>query len=60
MPTAAERLENITDRIEMARRRFGPPPVHVQLVSVSKTFDAAAILLFLDAGQRVFGENRVQ
>ena len=27
---------------------------------MSKTFDAAAIRPFLDAGQRVFGENRVQ
>ena len=30
------------------------------LVAVSKTFDAAAILPVIDAGQRVFGENRVQ
>lgn len=60
MPTAAERLHIITDRIEQARRRFGPPPDRVQLVAVSKSFDAAAIRPFLDAGQRVFGENRVQ
>jgi pyridoxal phosphate enzyme (YggS family) len=60
MSTAAERLKEITDRIERARRRFGPPPDRVQLVAVSKTFDAAAIRPFLDAGQRVFGENRVQ
>ena len=60
MPTAAERLKNIIDRIETARRRFGPPPDRVQLVAVSKTFDVAAIRPFLDAGQRVFGENRVQ
>ena len=57
---AAERLENIHERIEKARRRFGPPANRVELVAVSKTFDAAAIRPFLDAGQRVFGENRVQ
>ena len=57
---AAERLENIHERIEKARRRFGPPPDQVELIAVSKTFDAAAIRPFLDAGQRVFGENRVQ
>jgi len=57
---AAERLEIIRTRIEKARRRFGPPPERVELIAVSKTFDAAAIRPFLDAGQRVFGENRVQ
>lgn len=60
VPNAAERLAIVTARIERARRRFGPPPDKVTLVAVSKTFDAAAIRPFLDAGQRVFGENRVQ
>jgi len=60
MDNAAERLEIIRTRIEKARQRFGPPPERVELVAVSKTFDAAAIRPFLDAGQRVFGENRVQ
>lgn len=60
VPSAAERLDTIRSRIERARRRFGPPPEHVTLVAVSKTFDADAIIPFLDAGQRVFGENRVQ
>ena len=32
----------------------------VTLVCVSKTFDAAAIAPALEAGERVFGENRVQ
>jgi pyridoxal phosphate enzyme (YggS family) len=32
----------------------------VTLVAVSKTFDADAIRPMLEAGQRVFGENRVQ
>ncbi len=57
---AAERLENILSRIERAQRRFGPPPERVELVAVSKTFDADAIRPFLEAGQRLFGENRVQ
>lgn len=66
MPEAAERLETIRTRIERARGRFGPPhsagaPTDaVTLVAVSKTFDADAIRPFLDAGHRVFGENRVQ
>src|ERR1700750_650936 len=32
----------------------------VTLIAVSKTFDADAILPVIGAGQRVFGENRVQ
>jgi PLP dependent protein len=60
MENAAERLEFIRSQISRAQRRFGPPPEHVELIAVSKTFDGAAIRPFLDAGQRVFGENRVQ
>ncbi|HVY51993.1 MAG TPA: YggS family pyridoxal phosphate-dependent enzyme [Devosia sp.] len=60
MENAAERLEIIRARIERARRRFGPPPEAVTLVAVSKTFPAEAIVPFIEAGQRVFGENRVQ
>jgi pyridoxal phosphate enzyme (YggS family) len=60
MDNAAERLEIIRARIERARRRFGPPPDAVTLVAVSKTFGADDIGLFLEAGQREFGENRVQ
>lgn len=60
VPSAAERLAAIGQRIERARRRFGPPPDSVTLVAVSKTFEAAAIRPFLVAGHRVFGENRVQ
>ena len=57
---AAERLEGIRARIDKAQRRFGPPPERVHLVAVSKTFSAREIAPFLEAGQRVFGENRVQ
>lgn len=32
----------------------------VELIAVSKTFDAPAIAPVLSAGQRIFGENRVQ
>ena len=53
-------LDYIRTRMEKARRRFGAPPERVELVAVSKTFDAETITPFLEAGQRVFGENRVQ
>jgi pyridoxal phosphate enzyme (YggS family) len=57
---AQSALDYIRTRMEKARRRFGAPPEAVELVAVSKTFGAEAIEPFLIAGQRVFGENRVQ
>jgi len=61
MDTAApDSLINIRNRIAAAQMRFGAPPQVVELVAVSKTFPAEAIEPFLAAGQRVFGENRVQ
>ena len=57
---ASERLAAIRARIDSARQRFGPPPAAVTLVAVSKTFETEAVRPFLEAGQRVFGENRVQ
>jgi PLP dependent protein len=53
-------LDTIRLRMERARHRFGAPLQSVELVAVSKTFGAEAIEPYLHAGQRVFGENRVQ
>lgn len=55
-----ERLEAVRDRIKAAARRAGRDPSDVTLVAVSKTHPAASIVEALDAGQRCFGENRVQ
>lgn len=44
----------------LAEREAQRAPDSVTLVAVSKTFDMAAIEPYLAAGQRVFGENRVQ
>ncbi len=57
---ARERLDEIRGRISQAQARFGPPADEVTLVAVSKTFSADEIAPFLVAGQRIFGENRVQ
>jgi pyridoxal phosphate enzyme (YggS family) len=57
---AASQLAAIMGRIAHAHERFGPPPETVQLIAVSKTFSADEVAPFLAAGQRVFGENRVQ
>ena len=53
-------LDNIRRRIAAAEAQAGRPAGAVTLVAVSKTFDADAIRPVIDAGQRVFGENRVQ
>ena len=46
--------------IDAACREAGRDPAGVTLVAISKTFDAEAIEPVIAAGQRVFGENRVQ
>ena len=53
-------LAAVQAEIAKAARGVGRDPASVTLVAVSKTFDAAAIRPVLAAGQRVFGENRVQ
>jgi pyridoxal phosphate enzyme (YggS family) len=54
------RLDDTRARISRAARDCDRDPTSVTLVAVSKTFDADAIRPVLAAGQRVFGENRVQ
>ena len=58
--TVEERLAEVTARVAAALRYSGRTSDPVALVAVSKTFDADAIRPVLEAGQRVFGENRVQ
>jgi PLP dependent protein len=53
-------LAEVRRDIEAACREAGRDPASVTLVAISKTFDAAAIEPVIAAGQRVFGENRVQ
>jgi len=56
----AANLAAVRGRIEAAARAAGRPPEAVSLVAVSKTQPADAVRAALAAGQRVFGENRVQ
>ncbi|MEN2977284.1 YggS family pyridoxal phosphate-dependent enzyme [Tistrella bauzanensis] len=53
-------LAHVRAEIDRAARDAGRAPADVTLVAVSKTHDGPAIRPALDAGQRVFGENRVQ
>ena len=60
MSGVAERLAGIRARIDAAARSAGRDPASVRLVAVSKTFPMEAIREAYAAGQRDFGENRVQ
>ena len=53
-------LEAVKERIAAAAREAGRRPGDIDLIAVSKTFEAADIRPILDAGHRKFGENRVQ
>ena len=58
--TALDRLASVRARIARAARDPGREPQEVTLVCVSKTFAAPDIEPAIGAGERVFGENRVQ
>ncbi|SMF63655.1 YggS family pyridoxal phosphate-dependent enzyme [Allosphingosinicella indica] len=60
MDDASARLEDVRARIARAAKTAGRDPAGVTLIAVSKTQGADAIAPLIAAGQRVFGENRVQ
>jgi pyridoxal phosphate enzyme (YggS family) len=60
MDNAAALLANVRERIAQAARIAGREPAAVTLVAIAKTHPAEAIVPLIEAGQRVFGENRVQ
>ena len=60
MSEGAQRLAEVRSRIDAAARAAGRDPDDITLVAVSKTHGADRVRELLDAGQRVFGENRVQ
>ncbi|MDJ0387734.1 YggS family pyridoxal phosphate-dependent enzyme [Roseomonas sp. E05] len=60
MPSIAENLQRIRERIADACARAGRDPASVTLVAVSKFHPAESVREALVAGQASFGENRVQ
>ena len=58
--TATSRLALVRARIARAARDAGRSPQEMTLVCVSKTFGPEEIKPVIEAGERVFGENRVQ
>ncbi|MET0248143.1 MAG: YggS family pyridoxal phosphate-dependent enzyme [Sphingobium sp.] len=57
---ASERLSAIRTAIDRAARLTGREGNDISLIAVSKTKSAEEIASLLEAGQRMFGENRVQ
>ena len=58
--TIEQNLAAIRARIDAATEEAGRPEGSVSLIAVSKTFPGSDMLPALAAGQRLFGENRVQ
>lgn len=54
------RLSRVLGSIEKACLEAGRPPASVRLLAVSKSHSAQAIRRLFVAGQRAFGENRLQ
>ena len=59
-PDIAANLEALRSAIGKATRAASRDPAAVELLAVSKTQAAPALAAALEAGQRAFGENRVQ
>ena len=59
-PDVAANLATVKSEIAAAAKAAGRPADTVTLVAVAKTQSAERIRPVLDAGQRIFGENRVQ
>jgi PLP dependent protein len=58
--TIAANLTAVRERIAAAADASGRTPESVRLIAVSKTFPAESVRAAIAAGQRDFGENKVQ
>jgi PLP dependent protein len=58
--TIADNLAAVRARIAQAAEASGRAPESVRLIAVSKTFPAESVRAAIAAGQRDFGENKVQ
>jgi pyridoxal phosphate enzyme (YggS family) len=60
MELAADRFNQVLDRIDQSARRAGRRPEEITLVAVTKTIALEKVIPFLQAGIHNVGENRVQ
>ena len=56
----AENIKNVRERVNAACLRAGRDPKEVTLISVSKTKPVSMLMEAYEAGERDFGENKVQ
>src|SRR6516225_3164849 len=59
-PNIAENLESVRAGIRESERRSGRPAGSVELIAVTKTHPPEVVRQAVEAGQLLFGENRVQ
>ena len=60
MNSIAENLELVRKQIASAATKSGRSPDEVELVAITKTHPAEKVREAIEAGQRLFGESRVQ
>ncbi len=60
MSSIAENLERVRDQIASASAKSGRLADAIELVAISKTHSAEKVREAVEAGQRLFGESRVQ
>ena len=58
--SVAENIKNVRERINAACLRAGRDPKEVTLISVSKTKPVSMLMEAYEAGERDYGENKVQ
>jgi pyridoxal phosphate enzyme (YggS family) len=60
MSSIAESLDRVREQIAAAAQKAGRSTDDIELIAVSKTHDASRIREAIDAGQKLFGESKVQ
>jgi PLP dependent protein len=60
LQSPGEKLAAVREAMARAGKLAGRDPAEFELIAISKTHDADEIRPLIEAGQRVFGENRVQ
>jgi pyridoxal phosphate enzyme (YggS family) len=60
MPSIADNLERVREKIAQAAAKAGRSPEDVELVAISKTHEAEKVREAIEAGQRLFGESKIQ